>query len=180
MGGLDFNNIFNNFDPIDFLLNPPFPEYFLVMKIVFILIFLYFLLAIIFNLKNTHYLQWYYGESFSEFMSKRPYGTKKMDVVWSDITKRLDTGIEADYKLAIMEADEVLETVLKKVGYSGKTLGEMLESLTYVQLLNVHEIKTVHKTRGDIIRDPNYMLSLGEAKKLLKIYHKALVDLEAF
>jgi hypothetical protein len=87
--------------------------------------------------------------------------------------------LESEYKLAVIEADSVLDDILKRMGFAGQTLGERLEKLTSASLTNIEEVREAHKTRNNIVHDPNYRLSLDEARKLISIYEKALVDLQA-
>jgi len=44
-------------------------------------------------------------------------------------------------------------------------------------LPNIEELKGAYKIRSNIIHDPTYKLDLEEAKKVLEIYGKSLIDL---
>jgi len=89
----------------------------------------------------------------------------------------LKKGDESEYKLAIIEADTVLDDVLEKVGYSGETLEDKIDKVSLVVISNKEEILEAHKVRNTIVYNPNYKVELEEAKKLLEIYKKALIDL---
>jgi len=73
----------------------------------------------------------------------------------------------------------LLDETLKRLGYPGESLGERSEKLTVDILPNLEEVRQVHKIRNNIIHDPTYKLNLGEAKKALAIYEKALINLDA-
>jgi len=88
--------------------------------------------------------------------------------------------LESEYKLAVIEADNMVNETLKRMGYGGESLGERLEKLTAATLSNIEEIKEAHQVRNNIIHDPNYRLSLDDARKVLSIFEKAFKDLEAF
>lgn len=174
---------FGNFNPqdiISFLVDPPFETSLFIIKVVFIGFSLFFLIGIIYFSRNTHWLQWAFGEARREFLTERPYGTRQIDSVWKDIIKRLDAGLESEYKLAVIEADGLLDEVLERMGYGGKDFEERLSKISKSQIANVEEIKRVHKVRGDIVRDPDYRLSLEDAKKIMEVYKKTLDNLEAF
>jgi len=151
----------------------------LVAKIIFLIIFALFVIGIIFFLSQSSFLKISYLMDISEFFTYRPYGVRKMVSDWAKITRRLDTGLESEYKLAVIEVDSVLDDILKKMGFAGQTLGERLEKLTSASLTNIEEVREAHKTRNNIVHDPNYRLSLDDARKLIFIYEKALVDLQA-
>jgi len=115
-----------------------------------------------------------------EFFSFRPYGIRKVEKDWAKITARLETDLESEWKLAIIEADSILNDILMKMGFAGETLGERLDRLTVVTLPNLQQIREAHKIRNNIVHDPDYRVSLDEAKMAVGIYEQALRDLQAF
>jgi len=151
----------------------------LVIKIIFLIITAIFAIGIIFFLATSSFLKISYLIDIAEFFTYRPYGVRKIVSDWNKIVRRLDSGLEAEYKLAVIEADSLLDDILKRMGFGGETLGERLEKLTVVSLANIEEVKEAHKTRNNIVHDPNYKLTLNEAKNLISIYEKALLDLQA-
>jgi len=165
---------------ISFFLSPSFSGWLFILKVVFIFIFLFFLVGIIFFLTRTSWLRYILLSDITEFLTFRPYGIRKIEKIWSRTKARLDRGLESEYKLAVIEADSMLDDILKRMGYSGETLGERLTKLTAATLPNIEDIKTAHQIRNNIIHDPDYRLSLDEARKVLDIYEKALRDLQAF
>jgi len=172
---------FNADNLIFYFIDPPFAGTLFVLKILFIAIFLYFLLSIInYMFFKTHYFKWLYGETMIEILSKRPYGIKKLDLAWQKIEKKTKSEIQSDYKLALIEADSLLDNILKSIGYQGKNLDERLNQINPSNLLTLEEIKKVHKIRNDIIRDPNYQLSSEKAQEILSVYRKTLEELEMF
>lgn len=170
----DFNDI------ISFIISPSFSGTLLVLKVLFIVISFYFIISIIYFLSKTRYFQWLYGESLVDAFTKRPYGVKKMDKIWDMIMEKLKSDSESDYKLAVIEADGVLDEVFKKVGYKGKDLEARLKQLSPVHYPNLDKMKEAHQIRNDIVRDPDYQLGLSEAKKALAVYRKILEELEVF
>ena len=169
-----------NLDIISWIVSPPFTKTLFIIKTLFILISLYFFAGIIYFLSKTHYLQWLYGESVTSLLTQKPYGIKKINKRWKQIVERLKSGSEEEYKLSIIEADALLDEILKKIGYKGKTIEERFDKMTTEVLSNLEELKKAHQIESDIVRDPNYMLGREEAKKILLIYKKAFEELEVF
>jgi hypothetical protein len=164
-------------DIIQFLISPNFTGWLLVVKIIFIVLCSFFLFFILFILTKTTWLRRLFIWNLIEFLTYRPFGTKKIARQWLEIKKRLDTGLESEYKLSIIEADSILNENLEKMGYKGETTGERLKNLTDVVLPNLGDILEAHKIRNNIIHDPDYRLNLDVAQKLISDYEKTLIDL---
>lgn len=165
---------------ISFILNPTFNGWLLILKILFIVTALILLGFIIFVLVKTSWLKRLLIWDLVEFFSFRPYELRKVVKAWAKITARLETGRESECKLVVIEADSMLNDILKRMGFDGETLGERLEKLTTAILPNLEQIWEAHKIRNNIVHDPDYRLTLDEARRVLGIYEQALGDLQAF
>lgn len=121
-----------------------------------------------------------YLESWVEFLSYHPLGMSKMFKQWSKVTERLSSAREADCKLAIIEADGLLSEALESMGLKGESTGEKLKNLSLDALPDLENVREVHDIRNSIIHDPDYQLTLDQAKKILGTYEKAFRDLEMF
>lgn len=164
---------------ISFILNPTFPGWLLVLKILFIVFSLILLGFIIFALVKTTWLKRLIIWDLQEFLTYRPFGLRKIEKEWQKIKGRLETEMESEWKLAVIEADKIMDNILNRMGFGGVSLGERLGRLTAASLPNIEEVKEVHKIRNNIIHDPTYRLTLEEAKRIITIYEKALTDLQA-
>ncbi len=174
---VDFQNISQNL--IVFLREYDFSYIFYWTKVIFISISLFCLGVIIFTLKDGSYIKWLFWTDLIEFLNFKPYGVGQISKEWEDVRKRLKSGQESEYKLAVIEADMMLNEILKKMGYEGETLGERLNGMTSVTFSNISEIKSSHNIRNDIIHDPDYRLKLEETERVIFSYETALSDLEA-
>jgi len=96
-------------DIIDFILNPNFQGYWLYFKPLFIIISFIFLTAIIWFLLTTTWLKRKAIESATEFVTYKPLGVKRTPREWVKIIKKLESEKESEYKLAVIEADGLLE-----------------------------------------------------------------------
>ena len=165
---------------IQFILSPIFSGGLLILKIIFVILSLGCLALIIFVLLKTTWLKRMILWDLSEILTYRPYGVRRIVKQWAKIIGRLETGLESEYKLAVIEADSMLDDILNRMGFGGKTLGERLERLTAATLPNIEQIGEAHKIRNNIVHDPDYKLSLDEAKKVLGNYEQGFRDLQAF
>ena len=165
-------------DLIQFILYPKIEGWLLVIKIIFLAFGSFFFGFVIWALINTSWLKRIFLQDLKEILTYRPYGLKKFIKEWKKIEERLDTGLESEAKLALIEADSLLDETLKWLGYPGESLGERLEKLVVDILPNLAEVQEVHKIRNNIIHDPTYKLNLEEARKALAIYEKSLINLD--
>ncbi len=171
-------NLFN--ENLISLLISPITDWLFIIKIVFIFFSLLLLVGIFLFLARSSWLKFIILFDVVEFFTFRPFGLKKIEKDWRKIVVRLDTGLESEYKLAALEADNMMNDILKRMGYTGETLGERLKNLTSATLPNIEEIREAHQIRNNIIHDPDYRLSLDEARKMMEIYEKGFRDLQAF
>lgn len=169
---LDYNDI------VYFLTSPNVQQELLWIKLGFLLVAVLMGGFTIFAISKTHYMQWRYTQPTVEFLTQRPYGAKRITKVWKKIKQHLADGSETEYKLAIIEADNMLEATLKRMGYGGVTLEERLAKLTSATLPNIDNIYQAHQTRNSIVHDPNFVLTLDEAQRIINVYEQAFRDLQ--
>ncbi len=158
---------------------PSFQGHLLTIKIFFISFSSLLLVLIIILFARTNFLPNLVWEDIFEFFTYRSVGARKILKQWTKTKGRLETGLESEYKLAVIEADSTLDEVLKKMGYLGETLGERLEKINVAVLPSIEEVRDTHKIRNNIVHDPDYRINSDEAKKSISIYEKALTDLGA-
>lgn len=163
------------------LFNPPFDnEILYTLRVVFVVAAIVLFLAMIFLFFRASWIKYLIWYDAVEYLTFRPFGVKKIEKDWMKNKARTNTGLESEYKLSVLEADSMLNDILKKMGYSGETLGEKLSGLTKATLSNIEDIKVAHQTRNNIIHDPDYKLTPEETKRVLDVFEKAFRDLEAF
>ena len=163
---------------ISLITNPPFADLVFILKIGFIGISLILLGFIALFLLKTSWLKIRLIQNLSEFVTYKPFGTKKIAKQWMKIKQRLDAGLESEFKLAVIEADAMLDDILKKMGYNGESLGDRLKQVSADILPSLAEIQEAHKIRNNIVHDPDYRLSLDEAQKTISFYEKTFTDLD--
>ena len=146
------------------------------LQIFFFILSCIFLAIIIIALKRTNWAKCYILEKTTEFFTYHPYNLKKMPKEWNKILEKLKTGKESEYTLAIIEADKAIDEVLQK-NYRGASFEERLSEVSATIVSNIDGLKDNHKIRNEIVYDPDYELTLDNAKKIIKIYEKALFEL---
>ncbi len=99
---------------------------------------------------------------------------------WQRINEYINSENESDWKIAIIEADQILDNILTKANFPGKTFTEKLNQINAAEFPNINEILYAHKIRNNIVHEKNFKLVKDEAKKIIDIYKKTLEDLNAF
>jgi hypothetical protein len=165
---------------ISFIFNPPQLWWLNVIKFVFISFSLFLLIGIIFFIIKTSWLKSRFLQNIIEFLTYRPYGSIKLKSKWMKVASKLESGIDSEYKLAIIEADSLFDEVLKNIGYKGEDLTEKLSKMKKDVLPSIDEIVKSHKIRDNIVHDPSYNLTYEEAKSVLEAFRKGLEELDAF
>ena len=150
-----------------------------IFKIMFLIIDLYMIGFIVNALMKTTWLKRLFLWDLDEYLHYKHFDMGKIAKKWNAIKERLDVGSMDEAKLAVIEADNLLDEVLTTMGYKGETLGEKLNELNVETLANLPELKNVHSARSGIVHDPSYHLSLEQANDFLAVYEKALDNLGA-
>jgi len=90
-----------------------------------------------------------------------------------DVLKHSDSDNPNDWKLAIIEADIILDDVLKQHGYPGSTLGERLKSVSPGSLDSLQDAWEAHKVRNRIAHDgADFVLTKRIAQDTIVRYQK--------
>jgi len=113
------------------------------------------------------------------FVSENELPRKEFAQNWQNILNKVESGDENSYKIAVIEADKMLDDVLKRIGCAGADMGERLKQITPRQLSNIDEIWQAHKARNRIAHEPEFRLTQSQAKRAVEIFQRALEDLQA-
>lgn len=161
-------------DFIYYISSPQLQEMLFPVKLVFVVCGTVFFLGVIYFMLNSSWLQYKFLEDVSEFFSWQAFGQRELAKQLGKIKRRAVSGTEADYKLAVIDADDYLVEVLDKGGYEGKDLAEMLAKAGRLVEPILEDILRAHETRNSIVYDPDFKLSAEEAEKILAIYENAI------
>lgn len=114
----------------------------------------------------------------TEFFTYRAYGTGGLTHRWKNVLKRLETANEEEYKLAVLETDSMLDQSLKRMGFAGDTLTDRLQIVSTGVISNLPEVRQANAIRNNIVQDPNYKLTLSEARRIVEIYETVFHGLD--
>ena len=163
----------------NFIIHPQFTGVLLIVKIVFIAISFLLVIGIVWlSMVSTWYTR-RYREDIRDFKNFKPFDAKDNMKKWKRILKRLEMESEVENKLAILEADEFLDRMLKSLDYSGATLAEKFKQLDVETLPNLKSVIEAHEVRNNIVRSREVKMTADEARAILNVYQQALTFLGA-
>lgn len=96
---------------------------------------------------------------------------------WQEVMRKIQSESPADWNLAVIQADSILDGVLKDMGLSGETMGERLQQLNLSSLAALNDVWEAHKTRNRIVHETEPVLAYQEARRAVMLFEKALREL---
>lgn len=95
-----------------------------------------------------------HGEQASFFKhASRFVPSEETDKRWKDIEAHIASQNISDWKLALIDADSLIDDILKRAGYPGKTMGERLKQIEPSDLNHLAELWEAHKLRNRIAHE---------------------------
>lgn len=100
---------------------------------------------------------------------------------WAHIEELIRIGRPSNFKTAVLEADKLLDYVLKGQGFSGQTMGERMKSIPRKQYDRAFfdAMWSAHKLRNELAHNFEYEVMDFEAKTAVANYKKTLKELGA-
>jgi hypothetical protein len=160
------------------LISPGFAVFWQTTRIIFILVSALFLGLIIFLLSVNDYFEWRYAENYNELRNVKPRFKVNVTKRWQEVNSHLQSEDDSERRLAVIDADDILNEVLEKVGYEGDDTYDKLIRLNEEIIPNIEELKEAYKIKKEIMHDPNKDLSGEEAKDIVSRYEVVLKDLQ--
>ncbi len=160
------------------LISPGFYTFWQITRIIFVGVSVFFVGLLLYLVSVNDYLTVRFKEGYSELLKSKPYSTIKLEEDWSEVEKQAKSESESERKMAVIQADDMIDNVLAQMGYEDDGLLEKLEGLNKEIIHNIEELRKAHKERRDIVYDPNKSLSKEEAAKLISVYEETFKDLQ--
>jgi len=112
---------------------------------------------------------------------KRLYGQKSVGSSrWSEVQAHSESQNPNDWKLAIIEADIMLEETLENAGYVGTTIGEMLKGADPASFSTVQDAWDAHKIRNQIAHaGSDFVLTKRIAQEAIVKYERVFREFGA-
>jgi len=96
---------------------------------------------------------------------------------WSRVTEHISSMTDNDWKLAILEADIMLDEMLDRQGYHGESIGDKLKKVETADFDSINEAWEAHKIRNQIAHEGSaFMLSQRQARETVAMYEKVFKE----
>ncbi len=114
----------------------------------------------------------------AEELYDEQYRTGRKNNRLGDVMTHIATDNPNDWKLAIIEADIILDDTLKRAGFVGASLGERLRSIGPAQLASLDDAWQAHKVRNQIAHGgADFVLTKRLAEDTIKQYRRVFDEL---
>ena len=97
---------------------------------------------------------------------------------WSKLVNYLNSNNQADWKLAILEADVMLDKLVERMGYEGANLGERLKNVEPSDFTTLQDAWEAHKVRNRIAHESDYVLTSREARRVMDLFEKVFREFD--
>jgi hypothetical protein len=97
---------------------------------------------------------------------------------WQAILKKASPASPDSLRLAVIEADSLVNDVLGELGFGGKHLADRLANLNPDEYKTLNALWRAHRIRNDLVHTPGFFLSPEDAQKLLSDYEAFLKEIE--
>lgn len=109
------------------------------------------------------------------FAHEHSHGSKNHR--WQDALAHTDSDNPNDWRLAIIEADIMLEDLLSTMGYSGSTIGDKLKQASPQFFKSVDDAWKAHKVRNEIAhKGSDFILTKRVAKETMDHYRRVFEE----
>ncbi len=96
---------------------------------------------------------------------------------WEHIRGLANSSNPSDWNMAILQADALLDNVLKNLGYEGETIADRLKIADPTRLKSLEEVWSAHRLRNAIAHDPLIQHNRETLIHALRMYEHALKEL---
>lgn len=110
--------------------------------------------------------------------SKSDIEVPRQDPRWERVQKALESENPADWKLAIIEADNMLDEMVRALRPSGENLGERLKSIEPSDFLTIQDAWEAHKVRNRIAHESDYQLTKRELARVIGLFKNVFEEFE--
>lgn len=96
---------------------------------------------------------------------------------WDNVKKHISSENQSDWRQAIMEADIILDDLLKKLGYKGDSIGERLKRVSKGDFKTLQQAWDAHLVRNEIAHEGSSIeLNHIEAKRVIGLYRQVFEE----
>lgn len=136
---------------------------------------IFFIGVIIFSLVRMREIQIHekheIDHEIKEALERDKQTEKNQNPRWHYILTILESSNDSDWRVSIIEADTMLEDILREKGFTGESVSDLLESAKSAGYSNIQTVWDAHIVRNKIAHDGSeFPLTQVEARRVIKMY----------
>ncbi len=148
------------------------------IKIITALLTVLFITVIIYAIVRIREIRQKEAREF-HFAEPALHDKERKNEQWEVVLSHVNSHSESDWRLAILEADNMLEDMVRTLGYAGESLGEKLKGVEQSDFTTIQSAWEAHKVRNQIAHDGvKFLLTQREAKRIVGLYEKVFNEFE--
>ncbi len=98
---------------------------------------------------------------------------------WERVKDHISSDNEANWRLAILEADVMLEELLDSRGYIGQTVADKLKAVNRGDFKSIDAAWEAHKIRNTIAHEGgDFQIPLREAKRVVGLFEQVFTEFQ--
>jgi hypothetical protein len=164
----------------DFFANNPEASFaFNVLRLLFIIIDIGLFVALVYVLSNLWKLR---PPLYLDLEPGRRVYTLGHAVIkerWEKVTRKFALGTPEGLALALIEADKVVDDVLKSLGLEGQHMADRLGQLSPDELKTFSRVWRAHRLRNEVVHSPDFYLTSADAERALDDFESFLKEVQA-
>ena len=167
---------------LSYIISPKLQGQVLGLKIFFLVLSTVFLVSAIYFLVKTNYLKFRirkkdWVKDYRHFKSVRP---RKKSKEWDKIDRLAKSDLVSENKLATVKAKDLLDKVLKSIGYPKGDWSERLSKAIADESFNLSPTLEACRTSALILKDPDHKIDRPKLQEAIDAFHQVLKQLNYF
>lgn len=140
-----------------------------------------FIMGIVYSIRQLTKLNKEWKLKFHSSKSQTPaFGFASESIVnkkWQKVLNYMESTNMGDWKLAILEADILLEEMIDSIGYRGESLGEKLKNIERGDFTTIDKAWEAHKIRNAIAHEgADFMITQREARRVVGLFEEVFKE----
>lgn len=137
-----------------------------------------FALGVAYLIYSLHLLRREERREFLSLFERSVRAEKEVNEDWQKVLRALESENPADWKVAIMEADNILDKLTISMQYHGENLGERLKNAEISDFLTLEDAWEAHKVRNRIAHETGFVLTKREARRVISLYENVFHEFD--
>ena len=129
------------------------------------------------------YQAWYYRPTLHPYHEPGKRVINLAETVirerWGKVVKRFSLGTPEAISLAVIEADKIVDDVLKSLGLEGEHMSDRLGQIDADEAKTLEGVWRAHRLRNNLVHSPDFKVAPEDAERALDSFETFLKEVKA-